>query len=46
MPRFTPGELKVMQALWKHNELKPAELQSRLSRERIMPAASASRPCS
>ena len=25
--RFTPGELKVMQLLWKHGELKPNELQ-------------------
>jgi BlaI family transcriptional regulator, penicillinase repressor len=29
MPRFTPGELKVMQLLWEHGELKPAELQNR-----------------
>ena len=28
MPRFTPGELRVMQLLWAHGELKPAELQS------------------
>jgi predicted transcriptional regulator len=27
MPRFTPGELKVMCLLWAHGELKPAELQ-------------------
>jgi BlaI family transcriptional regulator, penicillinase repressor len=27
MPRFTPGELKVMRLLWEHGELKPAELQ-------------------
>jgi BlaI family penicillinase repressor len=27
MSRFTPGELKVMRLLWKHGELKPAELQ-------------------
>jgi BlaI family transcriptional regulator, penicillinase repressor len=27
MPRFTPGELRVMQLLWTHGELKPAELQ-------------------
>ncbi len=27
MPRFTPGELKVMRLLWTHGELKPAELQ-------------------
>ncbi len=25
--RFTEGELKVMQLLWQHGELKPAELQ-------------------
>jgi predicted transcriptional regulator len=29
MPRFTPGELKVMRLLWEHGELKPAELQQR-----------------
>ncbi len=27
MPRFTPGELKVMRLLWAHGELKPAEVQ-------------------
>jgi BlaI family transcriptional regulator, penicillinase repressor len=27
MPRFTPGELRVMQLLWEHGELKPADLQ-------------------
>ncbi|MGC8638259.1 MAG: BlaI/MecI/CopY family transcriptional regulator [Isosphaeraceae bacterium] len=27
MPRFTPGELKVMRLLWARGELKPAELQ-------------------
>jgi BlaI family penicillinase repressor len=27
MPRFTPGELKVMRLLWEHGELKPGELQ-------------------
>jgi len=27
MPRFTAGELRVMQLLWEHGELKPAELQ-------------------
>ena len=26
-PRFTAGELRVMQLLWEHGELKPAELQ-------------------
>jgi predicted transcriptional regulator len=29
MPRFTPGELKVMSLLWEHGELKPGELQAR-----------------
>ncbi len=29
MPRFTPGELKVMRLIWEHGELKPAELQER-----------------
>ncbi len=29
MPRFTPGELKVMRLLWDHGELKPADLQER-----------------
>lgn len=28
MPKFTDGELKVMQLLWEHGELKPAELQA------------------
>lgn len=28
MPRFTPGEMKVMRLLWEHGELKPAELQA------------------
>ncbi len=32
MPRFTPGELKVMRLLWKYGELKPAELQERFPR--------------
>lgn len=27
MPRFTPGELAVMQILWDHGELKPSEVQ-------------------
>ncbi|WP_010586884.1 BlaI/MecI/CopY family transcriptional regulator [Schlesneria paludicola] len=27
MSRFTAGELKVMQLLWEHGELKPTELQ-------------------
>ena len=29
MPRFTPGELKVMRLLWEHGEMKPGELQQR-----------------
>ena len=29
MSRFTAGELRVMQLLWDHGELKPAELQQR-----------------
>ena len=29
MPRFTPGELKVMRLLWEHGEMKPADLQGR-----------------
>ncbi len=29
MASFTSGELKVMRLLWKHGELKPAELQER-----------------
>ena len=29
MPRFTPGELKVMRLLWEHGEMKPADVQKR-----------------
>ena len=29
MPQFTPGELAVMRILWRHGELKPAEIQER-----------------
>jgi len=29
VPRFTPGELKVMRLLWEHGEMKPADLQQR-----------------
>ena len=29
---FTPAELEVMQVLWKHGELKPAEILERLER--------------
>lgn len=31
MPRFTPGELAVMQILWEHGELKPSEVQEHFS---------------
>jgi predicted transcriptional regulator len=27
MPRFTPGERNVMRLLWKHGEMRPAEIQ-------------------
>jgi predicted transcriptional regulator len=29
MSRFTKGELEIMRILWKHGELKPAEIQQR-----------------
>lgn len=29
MSQFTPGELRVMQCLWKHGEQKPMEIQER-----------------
>ncbi len=29
MAQFTKGELEVMRILWKHGELKPADIQSR-----------------
>jgi len=32
MARFTPGELEVMQVLWRESPLKPAEIESRLPR--------------
>jgi predicted transcriptional regulator len=32
MARFTPGELEVMQVLWRASPLKPAEIESRLNR--------------
>ena len=38
MPRFTPGELKVMQLLWEHGELKPSELQDRFPEQIKNPA--------
>jgi BlaI family transcriptional regulator, penicillinase repressor len=33
MPRFTEGELEVMQILWEGGEQKPAEIQARFPRE-------------
>ena len=36
--RFTEGELEVMRVLWEHGELKPADIQSRFSREIKNPA--------
>jgi BlaI family transcriptional regulator, penicillinase repressor len=38
MARFTEGELAVMQLLWKHGEMKPADIQSRFPREIKNPA--------
>ena len=32
MARFTAGEMEVMQILWEHGELKPAEIQKYFSR--------------
>jgi BlaI family penicillinase repressor len=32
MSRFTPGELEVMQVLWEHGSLKPAEIQDHMPR--------------
>jgi BlaI family transcriptional regulator, penicillinase repressor len=32
MARFTPGELEVMQVLWKAIPLKPADIEARLKR--------------
>lgn len=32
MTQFTAGELEVMQVLWEHGELKPAEIQRHFSR--------------
>lgn len=32
MARFTPGELEVMQVLWRECPLKPAEIEARLKR--------------
>jgi predicted transcriptional regulator len=33
MPRFTKGELEIMRILWKHGELKPAEIHERFPRK-------------
>ena len=38
MPRFTSGELAVMQLLWEHGEMKPAEIQRRFPWEIKNPA--------
>ncbi len=32
MARFTPGELEVMEVLWKESPLKPADIEARLQR--------------
>jgi BlaI family transcriptional regulator, penicillinase repressor len=32
MVQFTPGELEVMQVLWEHGSLKPAEIQKKFPR--------------
>jgi BlaI family transcriptional regulator, penicillinase repressor len=32
MARFTPGELEVLQVLWKEYPLKPADIEARLQR--------------
>jgi BlaI family penicillinase repressor len=38
MSRFTPGELAVMNLLWKHGEMKPADIQRRFPWEIKNPA--------
>lgn len=38
MPQLTSGELEVMQILWEHGELKPAEIQDVFPREIKNPA--------
>lgn len=38
MPQFTSGEMEVMQILWEHGELKPAEIQDVFPREIKNPA--------
>ncbi|MCA9098940.1 MAG: BlaI/MecI/CopY family transcriptional regulator [Planctomycetaceae bacterium] len=38
MNNFTPGELEIMQILWQHDLLKPAEILERLGRPLTNPA--------
>ena len=38
MSQFTEGELEIMKILWKHGELKPAEIQNFHSKEIKNPA--------
>ena len=38
MSQFTPVELEVMQILWQHGEMKPAEIQGRFPRKIKNPA--------
>ncbi len=38
MKSFTPGELEVMQVLWRHGSLKPAEILEHLDRPLTNPA--------
>lgn len=38
MKNFTPGELEIMQILWQHGALKPAEILERLGRPLTNPA--------
>ena len=37
MPQFTRGELEVMRILWKHGELKPAEIHAHFPRKIKIP---------
>ena len=38
MKTFTPGELEIMQVLWQHGSLKPAEILEHLDRPLTNPA--------
>lgn len=38
MARFTQGELEIMRILWKHGELKPAEIHSHFPRKITNPS--------